>query len=84
MGMDMKNEKFETSDLAFAAFLFCRGINLLRIDRQNPRRCLFIFDSPKLELISEWQGGSAVVNAMGFYNAYCELKARIFRGDRSG
>ena len=84
MEMDMKNDKFETSDLALATFLFCSGINLLEIDRQNPRRCIFIFDSPKPELISEWQGGTAVVNGMAFFNAYCELKGRVFRGDRNG
>jgi len=77
----MKNEKFETSDIALASYLYCSGADLSGIDRTNPRRCIFIFDSPKPELISKWQEGRANVNALAFHNAYQELKARLFRGD---
>ena len=77
----MKNERFETSDIALASYLYCSGTNLTEIDRQNPRRCIFIFDSPKLELVSKWQEGKANVNALAFHNAYQELKARLFRDD---
>lgn len=75
------NGKYETSDIALAAFLYCSGVHLSGIDRTNPRRCLFIFDSPKTELISLWREGQANVNALAFHNAYQELKARLFRGD---
>ena len=72
---------YETSDIALASYLYCSGAQLSRIDRQNPRRCLFIFDSPKPEFISKWQEGKATVNALAFYNAYQALKAKLFRGD---
>ena len=76
----MTSEKHETSDIALAAFLYCSGTHLSGIDHQDRRRCIFIFDSPKPELISRWQEGKANVNALAFHNAYQELKARLFRG----
>lgn len=80
MKMAMRTKTFETSDIALAAFLYCSGTNLSEIDRQNPRRCIFIFDSPKPELITKWQAGKASVNPLTYHNAYQELKAKIFRG----
>ena len=79
--MAMETQTYETSDIALASYLYCSGAPLSGIDRQNPRRCVFIFDSPKPELISKWQEGKANVNALAFHNAYQELKARLFRGD---
>ncbi len=79
--MAMEKEIYETTDIALAAFLYCSGTQLSGIDRQNPRRCVFIFDSPKPEQVSKWQEGKANVNALDFHNAYQELKARLFRGD---
>ena len=80
MKIAMTSEIYKTSDIALAAFLYCSGTHLSEIDRQNPQRCIFIFDSPKPELISRWQEGKANVNALAFHNAYQELKARLFRG----
>ncbi|GAG02866.1 unnamed protein product [marine sediment metagenome] len=77
----MGKDSYETTDIAQAAFLFASGTNLLSIDRSNPRRCVFIFDSPNPELISKWQEGKATTNALAFYNAYQALKARLFRDD---
>ena len=76
----METDSYETADIAQAAFLFASGTNLLSINRQNPRRCLFIFEWPKSDLLSKWQEGKAMVNALAFYNAYQALKAKIFRG----
>ncbi len=81
MAMAMETETYETSDIALASYLYCSGAHLSGINRQNPRRCIFIFDSPKPELISKWQEGKTTVNALAFYNAYQALKARLFRGD---
>ena len=79
--MAMETETYETSDIALASYLYCSGAHLSGIDRQNPQRCVFVFDSPKPELISKWRGGKAVVNALAFYNAYQALKAKLFRGE---
>ena len=77
----MKNETYETSDISLAALLFSSGTNLLDIDRSNPRRAIFVFDSPKPELLQKWHEGKATVNALALLNAYQALKARLFRDD---
>ncbi len=77
----MGKEIFRTSDIALASYLYCSGAQLSGIDRQNPQRCIFIFDPPQDKLLSKWQAGTASVNALAFHNAYQELKARLFRGD---
>ena len=77
----MGTQSYSTSDISLAAWLYCSGTQLSRIDRQHPRRCIFIFESPQTELLSKWQAGKATVNALAFYNAYQALKAKIFRGD---
>ena len=77
----MGTQTYSTSDIALATYLYCSGITLIEIDRANPRRAIFFFDSPKPELISKWQEGKAMVNALAFYNAYQALKAKIFRDD---
>jgi len=76
----MQKDVYETSDIALASYLYCSGSNLADIDRHNPHRCLFVFESPKPELISRWQEGKATVNALAYHNAYQALKARLFRG----
>lgn len=82
MGMETRScETYQTSDIALAAYLYCSGTQLSRIDHSNPRRCIFVFDSPKPELISKWQEGKTMVNALAFYNAYQALKAKLFRGE---
>ena len=81
MEMAMETDTYETTDIAQAAFLFASGTKLLSIDRHNPRRCIFVFDSPQPDLLSKWLQGKANVNALAYHNAYQELKAKVFRGD---
>lgn len=78
----MGTQTYSTSDIALASYLYCSGAHLSQINRQNPQRCIFIFDSTRPELISKWQEGKANVNALAYHNAYQELKARLFRGER--
>jgi len=75
------NGRFQTSDMALAAFLYYHGANLVMVDRRNPRDCAFIFEtSPEQRnLISQWRDGSAQVNVLGFMNSYRLMKARVFR-----
>ena len=82
MESTVKDNLYETSDIALAAFLYCSGVKLIGIDRQDPRRCNFCFDVPDAELIKLWQEGKATVNPLGYHHAYQELKFRVFRGDR--
>lgn len=79
--MNMAETRYTTSDMALAAYLYSCGVNLAGIDRGNPRKCVFVFDSPQQELIVKWQEGRAVVNALAYYNAYQALKRKLFRDD---
>jgi len=80
--MDMSTEtgSYQTSDIALASYLYCSGVHLLEIDRQNPRRCIFIFSSPEPDLLIEWQKGQSMVSALAFHNAYQVLKLRVLGG----
>ncbi len=78
----MRTQSYETSDIAFASYLFCSGAQLLKIDHQNPHRRVFVFSSPAPELFADWQQGKATVNALAFYNAYQTLKSKVFRGEQ--
>ncbi|MGD0354745.1 MAG: DUF5659 domain-containing protein [Dehalococcoidia bacterium] len=71
---------YETSDIALASYLYCSGAAITKVDNQNPRRCIFVFSLTKPEVLSLWQEGRAMVNALAYYNAYQALKAKIFRG----
>ena len=77
--MAMQTGTFETSDIALASYLYCSGAILKQIDYGNPRRCTFIFVSLKQDLLSKWQEGKATVNALAFYNAYQNLKGKLYR-----
>ncbi len=79
--MEMDTQTYRTSDLALAAYLYCSGVRLVSLDRQNPRRCTFVFVQPDPDLVSNWQNGAATANVLAYANAYSVLKAMIFRQD---
>ena len=81
MQTETKSEIFRTHDIILASFLYCSGIQLISIDRQDPRRCIFLFERPSSLLLSEWQRGTANVNLLAFHNAYSVLKAQVFNRD---
>ncbi|MFC1874097.1 DUF5659 domain-containing protein [Chloroflexota bacterium] len=78
----METEIYETSDIALASYLLASGIPLLSLNRNNPRRAIFVFESPPPELVSTWQQGTATVNALAYYNSYQSLKSMVFRSER--
>ena len=49
----MYNDKYyKTNNFHLAAFLFAKGLELVNIDRTDPRKCLFVFaNHPELELL---------------------------------
>lgn len=75
------SKQFKTSDLPLASYLYASGIELISVDRTNPRRCVFVFNQPDPELLTKWKEGSAPVNALAFYNATNTLKRLIFTND---
>lgn len=81
--MSLQNKLYETHDIALASYLYCSGVEFVSIDRQNPRRCIFIFKSPDPKLLSKWKAGEADVNALAYHNSYQFLKTQIFEGGNS-
>ncbi len=83
MAMETKtSQAYRTSDLALATYLYCSGTKLLNIERNNGWRATFVFESPKPELISKFQEGTATCLALAYYNAYQSLKQKLFGGER--
>jgi Domain of unknown function (DUF5659) len=77
---NMKNE-FKTSDLYLSAFLQVRGAHLSHIERNNPQRCIFIFDNCDETSLSEWNKGTAETNAVAYTNALQRLKRTLYSGE---
>lgn len=80
MGNEL-NGFFTTSDTPFAAFLYASGVRLVELDRSNPQRVAFVFDSPDADLIAGWQKSTAMVNVRAFWSGLQEMKARLARED---
>jgi hypothetical protein len=75
-----ENAFFETSDLALASALCCVGASLDGLDKTNPRRAVFIFRREKGldDLIAAYWGRTLKVDAMGYFLAQKQLKARLY------
>ena len=45
---------FRTSNFNISAFLFAKGLELVNIDKADPKRCVFVFiDTPEREMLVE-------------------------------
>jgi len=77
---NIDGEKFNISDFYIAAYFVAKGIRLLGVDRENPRRVLFIFkdfeDRPKLT--EDFLLGNGLVNPKCYVSAIKELKDLIY------
>ncbi len=50
MNQNYDEKYYRTTSFYLASFLFAKGIELVNLDRTNPRRCVFIFlNSPETE-----------------------------------
>lgn len=50
--MKNKNKYFRTNNFYLASFLFAKGLELVNIDRSDPKKCEFVFaDTPERELL---------------------------------
>jgi len=81
MDIEMEKELFTTCDLTLASYLYCLGTTLTSIEHENPRRCVFVFQSPRPELIAKFREGRANANVLALFTAYQELKGKMFRGE---
>jgi hypothetical protein len=76
----MSNYEHTTSDLGFAAALEAAGIKLVRIDRSNSRRAVFVFDdSEQLRTYErEYWANELFVSAMMLNETLKRMKARLY------
>ncbi len=79
----MKNEKktqLELSDFYLSAFCLAKGFTLIKIEKTNPKRALFIFEDKKdsQELIKNYMFGRELIEAKCFISAIKELKQLFY------
>ena len=77
---------YSTSSFYPACFLLCNGLQLININRGNPRRCEFVFqDSPEREKwlkdfnFAEEDTQEVLVDARKLINAIKTLKERLYQ-----
>lgn len=70
------NHEYQTSDFYVAAYLLASGVRLLRSDRSNPRRVVFVFSYNEGEqnLIEDFLFGRSKVDPRKLISAIKELK----------
>ncbi len=94
MYMEMLSTEYSTKDIYLASTLIALGYKWYRIEK-NGRQCYFIFDAanvdsppetpPKVSLESEidnYWAGNLLVDPKELFNAFKELKARIYGEDQ--
>jgi predicted RNA-binding protein YlxR (DUF448 family) len=75
--MTNKNvRQYITSDFYLSAFLLSKGLKLIKVDKSNPQRALFIFEDreDRQKLVEEFLYSRASVNPKEFVIAIKELK----------
>lgn len=73
----MQSENFSTTDLFVASYLRLAGCQLLGIDRRNPRRVRFLFDSSAEEKSLDYFNG-AKIEACRLASAVAESRNLLF------
>lgn len=74
------NNEYQTSDFYIAAYLKASDIVLLRTDRSNPQKVLFVFtDSKDRQVLTEdFLFGRALTDPRKFISAIKELKQLLY------
>jgi len=77
--MDQKNIAYTTDSFLLASYLLAESCSLLRSDKTNPRRIVFVFqDSEKLQsLIKIFLSHKSHIEPHRFYSAMKDLKQII-------
>lgn len=78
--MSNTNYEYETSDLGLATALIAAGLELVRIEKNNPRRATFVFDnSEQLHTHErEYWADELFVSALKYSDTLKRLKARLY------
>jgi Domain of unknown function (DUF5659) len=77
--MATKNE-YATSDLGLAAALVASGHMLVSVNKDNPRRAIFIFKETGdlYSLADNYFNNSLTVYAQGYFESLKRLKTRLY------
>lgn len=77
---DKQIEYFSTFDLGCSAALINVGFELVSLDKQNPRKVLFVFigEAGMDEAINDYFSGKLMVDARTFFDTVKMLKNRIY------
>ena len=72
--------RFETNDLHLAATLQCLGLELLAVDRGDPRRVKFVFtdDEQRRQWTRQYLAGELRVDPLILLNSFRMLKRQIY------
>ena len=72
---------FSTDSFVLASYLLCESFKLISINRENPRRMIFIFEDSKdrATLIELFFSYRARVEPNRFYSAQRNLKQMIYQ-----
>ena len=78
------NNEYPISDLGAAAYLVTIGQSIMRMDRTNPRRVLFVFRHvPGIEqAVEQYWNRTARVDPLGLQISQKTLKSRIYADQR--
>jgi len=73
--------EFKTHSMAGAAYAVANGKRIVRCDRVDERRCVFVFDEPVAALVQEYFRGGEVPATL-FFDAIIELRTQVNRALR--
>ncbi len=74
---------YETSDLGIASALCCLGFQVVRLNRENPRRVIFFIegDFERIEaIILQYWDGTLRISPVALFAQQKILKSRIYEG----
>lgn len=76
----MRNDFNEVSDLGLASALSVSDFAIVRVDKSNPRRVVFVFEKSTglQEAIEDYFSGKLLVPAEPFFSQIRSLKNRIY------
>ncbi len=78
--MNNREDVFSTYDLGVSTALLCSGFELLSVEKENPRKALFVFKKKKnIEVIAnKYFTDQLEVKARSFFDHLKALKNRLY------
>jgi len=76
----INDEYLETSDFYIASYLLAKNIPLVRLNKENPQRAIFVFPRNEkcLELCDEFSQMKASIEPVAYTSAQKRLKHLLF------